>query len=264
MGLRDRLNKKIRGAGVGKPRGGGGGGHSGTDIWRWFGKKGAPGGAYLFRLYPFAVDPDKPEDKDIHQLRGLHFKGAGQPPVACPQFVASQRDEGIDCKDCNLAAALDASSDKADQDKAWRMQAREEFLLTARLVGVLKGEEITDGREFYPASWKIVPLDARVFDTLCLLVAQAGGRISTTIPDPEDEPAKFDEFLDQMEAGIAKVCGPDGQNILVTYAPDKKGKDKFALRLLPGKPLDVPADENVPVPLDAIAEMEERIAASRK
>lgn len=184
------------------------------------------------RLYRYEVSLDvngvTTIEKRLCNVRELHFNGKGVAPTDCTG--------GSTCKKCRDAALMEAQGTEEALEKARQMQPT-----TSPEFVVVPIEEPTRFRTF----------SARfsAFQGILLELAIAGGWRSSDYPDGKawEEGCETGPLFDKcVDAGCEKVCGPKGQDLILT--PKAKGKGfTWSVRRMPdgNNVLPFPEDSKV-------------------
>lgn len=143
-------------------------------------------------------------EKRLCFVRMLHFNGTGKQPSDCLG--------GMACSRCRKAAMLEAQNTDASREAA-----RDETASACPTFVIVPIDEPTRFRTY----------DARfsAFQGICLEIAKAGGWRSAKYPEPKawDEGNEVGPLFDKnVDDGCAKVCGPNGQDLILS--PTKLGK----------------------------------------
>jgi hypothetical protein len=216
---------------------GGGGGSS--DYFKF-----EDGKQSSIRLYRF----DKGGTKEMCTTRLLHFGGKGVRPVDCPA-------DGT-CDRCKTVARLEGSGTKEDKDKANQMRAQIQGCFTVIDVAA-------------PTRFWVAEVNNNVAQGIFLGCARAGGwtevypdrMVLQKLSSDQEREQKLLLFETAVDAGIPKVCGPNGRDILVTYNKGKGAKtwDVF-VRTDGNRVLPFAEDGDVPNPEEVRRKREARFA----
>lgn len=217
-----------------------GGGGRGSDFWRP-----KETGQYPIRLYRF---DSKAEDgtisKELCVTRKVHFGISGNKPMDCP--VIEPGHDG--CAVCRMTARLEASGTKEDGEKANRMRQ----VTQACFAFVLMAD---------PTNLKLYECGFSVAQRIFLQIAKAGGWIGP-YPEAKDPEEKHSQFAACFDAGLPKVCGPNGRDLIITYnkgAADKKKTYDVDMRVDGNKVLPFAEDDTVPNPEEVRKRMLQRM-----
>jgi hypothetical protein len=143
-------------------------------------------------------------EKKLCSIRMLHFHGKGKPPTECSG--------GMACEQCRRAAMTRAQGTPDSEEQARQFDAS-----PCPTFVVIPLDEPTRFRMY----------DARfaAFQGICLEIAMAGGWRSAKYPEMKawDEGSEVGPFFDKcVEEGAKRVCGPNGQDLILS--PKSKGK----------------------------------------
>ena len=88
-------------------------------------------------------------------------------------------------------------------------------------------------------------------------IAKAGGRMGVDFPNKKATEEEWQEFETCFEAGIDKVCGPEGRDIYIVFNPKATPAQMYSvdMRMDGNKILPFLEDETVPNPVEVLAKM---------
>lgn len=161
----------------------------GSDFWRP-----ENDGQYQLRIFRF---PRNGELELFHE-RDVHFTGNGA-PEECP---------GQGCRTCKTVEMLYAMGDETSKGKANKMRRSSRAIWNIVLASD-------------PTGIKLWETPSGLTKKIIVLMAKAGGRSGNKYPKNAEE---MPDFIAAARLGMNELCGPKGQNIVLTY--DKNAKDK--------------------------------------
>lgn len=178
---------------------GGGGGDRPPDRWSPDETKDS-----AIRLYRYEKVEDGVVSKQLCSVRMLHFNGKGVAPEECPG--------GVVCEKCRKGSMLKAQGTDEAMEKARQLAPT-----TCPTFVVVPLDE--------PTRFRLYDARYTAFQGIMLEIAMAGGWRSASYPDAKawEGAGEIGAIFDRnTEDGINKVCGPNGQDFVLT--PKKKGK----------------------------------------
>lgn len=167
-------------------------------------------------------------EKSLIAIRMLHFNGKGVAPDECSGGAA--------CEKCRKKSLLEASGVPDALEKAEQMAPT--YCPTFVVIPL---DEPTRFRTF----------DARftAFQGVMVEIAKAGGYRSAKYPEPKawDDGGEIGALFDRcVEDGCGLVCGPSGQDLILSPTKKGKGISWSVSRMQDGnKPLPFPEDASV-------------------
>ncbi len=208
-----------------------GGGGGGSDFWR----PDKNGGKYFLRLYRFGGGEEDEGEKQLCVPRLVHWNVAPKGPIDCT---------GATCDACLTCSRLRASGSKEDKEKARRISQKRSALFT------MVNQDDPTGFKPWDA-----PMTAA--QGVFAQVAKAGGRMGADYPGSKATEEEWTEFGTFFEAGLEKVCGPEGRDIYVVYNPSNPPATKYSIdmRTEGNKALPFPEDAMVLDPRDVLKRM---------
>lgn len=190
-------------------------------------------GSYGVRVYRFQQkNPDGTTTPELYSMRFVHFGGKGEKPTDC-------EDETL-CEKCRRVAQLESSGTAADREKADKMKR------TPKACFVVVPLKEPERLRLYEAPWA-------AFRGIVLQAALCGGWRGEYPEDKawEDGNVEGAQFEQAVAAGLDKLCGPRGRDIVLTAKEHGKSL-RYTVNMIPdGCPvLPFPEDATVLNPIE--------------